>query len=101
MRPADNEWTRKTMGGVGSRGYWKRRRLVSGNLSVLASLQIGLLLACQRQPGGGDRKRQAAVRRFASFGCRQAFRRVHAVALRVVHGNFSVAPRPIFEASSR
>jgi hypothetical protein len=45
-------------------------------------------------PRRQDRERQAAIRRFASFGCRQAFCRVHAVALRVVHGQLSVAPSP-------
>jgi hypothetical protein len=54
----------------------------------------GLLLACQRQPGGGDRERQVAMSRIAPFSRRQAFRRVRAVALRVVQGNSPLPPRP-------
>jgi hypothetical protein len=40
-------------------------------------------------------ERQAAIGRSASFGCRKAFRSVHAVALRIVHGQLPVAPCPV------
>jgi hypothetical protein len=46
-------------------------------------------------------ERQAPIGRSASFDCRQTFCRVHAVALRVVHGQLSVAPSPYLEPSSR
>jgi hypothetical protein len=46
-------------------------------------------------------ERQAAIGRSASFGCRKAFRSVHAVALRIVHGQLPVAPCPVVSLRPR
>jgi hypothetical protein len=54
----------------------------------------GFLLASQRQPCFRDGECEIAISRFAPSGCRQAFRRVHPVASRILHGQFPVAPYP-------
>jgi hypothetical protein len=71
------------------------RHRIGAGLAPNCNMLVHGLLLCQRQPGGGDRERQAAISPIVPFGRRQAFRRVRAVALRVIRGQLSVALRPI------
>jgi hypothetical protein len=52
----------------------------------------GILVACKRQPSLCDGDREITISWSASFPCQDALCRVHAVALRIVHGN-SPLPR--------
>jgi hypothetical protein len=54
------------------------------------------MASCWRANDSQDSARaNVTIRRPASFACQDAFCRVHAVALRIVHGQLPIAPRPV------
>jgi hypothetical protein len=57
---------------------------------ILPKRKVGLLASQTFYRG----RRQATLGRFGPFGRRHALCRVPAVALRIAHGQLSVAPRP-------